>query len=539
MFQELLLAELVVADLTIDNPNVWYELGVRDALRASGSVMLFALRDRLPFDVGGQRMQHYTLTDGAPDPRSLEAERAALTVMLQATMEDWRGRRASPVYAQLPNLKEPDWRSLELGAVNEFWQGLEQWQERVEIAVRQQRPADIMVLADDTPNRVLEFEALRTAADALIRLNRPLFALGVLQRAAELTPDDVKCRQLEAIALGRLGRLDEAREKLNRLADELGSRAKGDGETLGLLARTWKDDWTRSFDAHPQRAADPLAAARDTAGTLRPAADAYAAAFTAAPADYYPGINTLTLGRLWEHVASRKSKLDLDGIAGGVRWAVGCALAGEQNYWALITRAELALLQGEDDAAVDGYGEAAALAYDQRDRFALELVQADPVAAARPAVPRGTGGQGHGRRRADRAAARPHFRRQWPRRRPGRARQGRPVQRAHDRRSQGARAGHGQAGPLSRRQGGRRGRQHPGCPRRAWRPARAISASAAARAAATCCSPRPASPAACGSSCVWRSRRPPSCADSVTFADPTIAGSTPSPTSPPRRRRCW
>lgn len=36
MFQELLLAEFVVADLTIDNPNVWYEIGVRHALRATG-----------------------------------------------------------------------------------------------------------------------------------------------------------------------------------------------------------------------------------------------------------------------------------------------------------------------------------------------------------------------------------------------------------------------------------------------------------------------------------------------------------------------
>ena len=34
MFQELLMADLVVADLSIDNPNVWYELGVRHALRA-------------------------------------------------------------------------------------------------------------------------------------------------------------------------------------------------------------------------------------------------------------------------------------------------------------------------------------------------------------------------------------------------------------------------------------------------------------------------------------------------------------------------
>jgi hypothetical protein len=34
--QELLIADLVVADLTLDDPNVWYELGLRHALRASG-----------------------------------------------------------------------------------------------------------------------------------------------------------------------------------------------------------------------------------------------------------------------------------------------------------------------------------------------------------------------------------------------------------------------------------------------------------------------------------------------------------------------
>jgi hypothetical protein len=39
MFQDLLLAEFVVADLTIDNPNVWYEIGVRHALRSSGAVL--------------------------------------------------------------------------------------------------------------------------------------------------------------------------------------------------------------------------------------------------------------------------------------------------------------------------------------------------------------------------------------------------------------------------------------------------------------------------------------------------------------------
>src|SRR5262245_5180003 len=39
LFQELLVADQVVADLTIDNPNVWYELGVRHALRSRGVVI--------------------------------------------------------------------------------------------------------------------------------------------------------------------------------------------------------------------------------------------------------------------------------------------------------------------------------------------------------------------------------------------------------------------------------------------------------------------------------------------------------------------
>src|SRR3989304_9026220 len=51
MFQELLIADLVVADLTIDNPNVWYELGVRHALRARGVVLLCGGRGATAFDL--------------------------------------------------------------------------------------------------------------------------------------------------------------------------------------------------------------------------------------------------------------------------------------------------------------------------------------------------------------------------------------------------------------------------------------------------------------------------------------------------------
>ena len=367
MFQDLLLAEFVVADLTIDNPNVWYEIGVRHALRAGGAVLTYALRDRLPFDIAGQRMQRYTLKEGKLDPDLVEAERTALTEAIEATLGAWRGRRASPVYQQLPSLREPDWKTLKVGDVNEFWQGLEAWQSRVKVALQKQRPGDILVLAEETPNSVLEFEALRTAACALLKLNRPRYALSVIERARQLDPDDVKARQVEAIALGRAERYAEARETLRRLAEE-----QKDGETLGLLARTWKDEWAQIWNAHPQRKLDALAAARDTAGTLQSAASAYVEAFRAAPGDHYPGINALTLGRLWEHITGRTSRLPLSLIAAGVGWTAGAGIERNKDYWALVTRAEFALIEDRKDDALDDYSEAAAIAVDNRDWFALD-----------------------------------------------------------------------------------------------------------------------------------------------------------------------
>jgi tetratricopeptide (TPR) repeat protein len=367
MFQDLLLAEFVVADLTLDNPNVWYEIGVRHALRSGGTVLTYALRDRLPFDIAGQRMQRYTLKDGRLDPDRVAAERNSLTEAVRATLDAWQGRRASPVYQQLPFLREPDWKTLKIGDITEYWQALDRWQSRINVAKRKQRPGDILVLAEETPNSILEFEALRAAADALLKLQRPRYALKILEQARKLDPDDVRARQLEGMALGRAQRFAEAREALRRLAED-----HKDGETLGILARTWKDEWNQIWNAHAQRKTDPLTAARDTSAMLQSAASAYVDAFRLAPADYYPGINALALGRLWEHVTGRKSKLPLDLVADGVRWTVGVATERDKDYWSLVSRAELALVEDRKDDATDDYTEAAALAVDNRDRFALD-----------------------------------------------------------------------------------------------------------------------------------------------------------------------
>jgi len=49
-FEQLMLCDYVVADLTTANAGVLYELGVRHGLRPHSTVLIFAGGRRLPFD---------------------------------------------------------------------------------------------------------------------------------------------------------------------------------------------------------------------------------------------------------------------------------------------------------------------------------------------------------------------------------------------------------------------------------------------------------------------------------------------------------
>jgi len=71
MYERLLLSEYAIADLTLLNANVYYELGIRHAARPETTVLTLALGCPLPFDVGPLRALPYALNedgaDAAPD----------------------------------------------------------------------------------------------------------------------------------------------------------------------------------------------------------------------------------------------------------------------------------------------------------------------------------------------------------------------------------------------------------------------------------------------------------------------------------------
>ncbi|EAQ75252.1 hypothetical protein WH5701_09219 [Synechococcus sp. WH 5701] len=377
MFQELLLADLVVADLTIDNPNVWYELGVRHALRARGVVLICGGKVPTAFDLQPDRKLRYGLLDGVPDPTTLPSDIENLADMVRATMESWQGRRISPVYALLPNLQEPDWTRLRVGDVREFWEQHDAWLERIERARRADHIGDMLVLADEGPVAAFRAEAWIAAGTALRKAERFRLALEQLEKGLAIEPTQIKALQEKGICLQRLAITGEPGHSLDRARDHyqkvLEANPK-DSETRALAARVDKDAWVEGWHSPDGTPEQNRAEAAEAIDLLTMAMDQYAAAFRTNPAHYYSGINALTLMHLARHLTGERSRVhQMEVMAGAVRFAAESEADPAQQFWALATLADLEVLVGNPEGVQVAYRKA--IARNDKDRFALESVR--------------------------------------------------------------------------------------------------------------------------------------------------------------------
>src|ERR1041385_8371960 len=72
MFERLMLCKYAVADITGANPNVFYELGIRHAMRPRSTAILFAEGTTMPFD-------KTTFSRGAPTTNNTHNRRPRTT----------------------------------------------------------------------------------------------------------------------------------------------------------------------------------------------------------------------------------------------------------------------------------------------------------------------------------------------------------------------------------------------------------------------------------------------------------------------------
>src|SRR6516162_10830718 len=102
MYEQLLNADVVVADLSTSNKNAYYELGVRHALRPYTTVII--CEDGIktfPFDVNHVVVQQYRHLGEGIDYGEVERFRKVLTEIILAVYKQTPRAKDSPVYTFL------------------------------------------------------------------------------------------------------------------------------------------------------------------------------------------------------------------------------------------------------------------------------------------------------------------------------------------------------------------------------------------------------------------------------------------------------
>jgi hypothetical protein len=342
MFARLLLSEFVIADLTTANANVFYELGVRHAARPYTTIPIFATTGEIPFDVNMVRAVPYELKKG-----KLTKKRAA---KLRADIEA-RIRRA---------LEGPVAKDSPLFQLFERFPGIEisheltdLFMDQIQVA-REFEDALRVAMQSEPKDRALErVKALQAslgdlksrANDILMKLFLTYRDLGAWDEMVELyeefpgsLKEAVMARQQLALALNRraaAGDRDRAIRTVRTLIAERGQSA----ETFGILGRIHKDRYKEAITAD-----DPRAPAM-----LDEAIDAYTRGFECEPADYYPGVNAITL---LIQKGTKAAQKEAERLTPLVSFAVARrGGAASDDYWDLATVLELAMIGRDGEAA--------------------------------------------------------------------------------------------------------------------------------------------------------------------------------------------
>jgi hypothetical protein len=105
MFKDLRDRPVVLADLSLENPNVFYELGIRHVMSPTGTVLMCRTGTELPFDVRLSRMIFYKFNGEELDWEEVEETVKALKLALQDAQQN---QPDSPVHVLLENVMKTD-----------------------------------------------------------------------------------------------------------------------------------------------------------------------------------------------------------------------------------------------------------------------------------------------------------------------------------------------------------------------------------------------------------------------------------------------
>jgi hypothetical protein len=388
MFEMLITYDLVIADISIDNANVFYELGIRHGLRPKGTILLrFSTPGKdTPFDLKTDRYIAY-------DRNNPGAAVALLTQSIKETVFSMResGRPDSPVFGLLPALSPPDPASLVVVPRS--------FQEAVEQAEAQTSDgATTLALLGDEARRVRwGREGLRLVGRAQRRLSAFAAARETWEAVRKDLPDDVEANLMLATIYQRLGNNVMASQACRRVLENKAAPGAKRADAHSQLARNEKSAWVKDFAALETQDAQQQAISDQR---LIDALEGYQAGFTEDLNDYYSGLNALGLVVALEQLAesqpdswaslfpnARRASAALDDyrdqlkqLTGAVRISLDNAKSRSErretpDEWLLVSEAQYRLLTAGNAGFVRNAYRTAKNALGERFQLRSELSQ--------------------------------------------------------------------------------------------------------------------------------------------------------------------
>jgi len=418
MFEQLLIADLVIADISIHNANVFYELGIRHGLRDKRTFLIKAKREKteepdskeidVPFDLKTDRYLSYN----ARDPEgAIDILAAALTITLDSQKAD------SPVYQLLPALEPADPAKVVVVPLD--------FREEVERVEASKNCGDLQLLAAEIDGFAWRVTGLRIVGRAQFRLKDWSGAKATWQAVRGYDDMDGEANILLGTIFQRLGDLVESDQAVERALQNKSISAWDRAEIQALMGRNAKSQWEQSW----AMLSDPNVAQRAALASpfLEKSLELYRRGFADDRNHFYSGLNALAMVTMLTDLAQAQPAIwqdDFDSTADAARKlqqlkelrsdlaaAVKLAIESKQaalshanlsDFWVEISTADLICLTSARPSRVgQAFKKALAAASDQAReavRRQLSLYQrlgilSENIQAALESVPPGAQGQ--------------------------------------------------------------------------------------------------------------------------------------------------
>lgn len=219
MYEMLLRADLVVADISTGNVNAVYELGVRHALRPYSTIVMKEKHGRLHFDLDHTATFMYEHLGEDIGNREAKRAQADLCELIKAVSVD--PRPDSPVYTYIPSLKQPAFTDEEF--------------------------EEVLADAEETQEN---FSSLLTGAEEAADASDHGEAARKFKALLEMRPNNPYLRQQAALHTYKSKIPSEflALMKAQHMLEPLEPESSNDPETLGLSGAIYKRLWEHNQD---------------------------------------------------------------------------------------------------------------------------------------------------------------------------------------------------------------------------------------------------------------------------------------------------